>query len=209
MVLFQRRRTENLQATTDDSLKTEIPFDNSSTIVNNKKLLFSFLILFRLFNALVTKTYFNPDEYWQSVEVAHYMIYAPRLLQAFFAAINDFYSYRLAKKLFNDSSAKWTGLLVVLTTLIPFVVIGIYSARKNSRYWIRIKPLLQLCIWVLLCYSLLGHKEFRFIYPLLPIFVVISGIGIDEISSIKNSYLENSFTSSKKSAWLKFSIIFL
>ncbi|KAF0460341.1 GPI mannosyltransferase 3 [Gigaspora margarita] len=399
MVLFQRQRTENLQATTDNSLKTEIPFDNTSTIFNNKKLLFSSLILFRLFNALITKTYFNPDEYWQSVEVAHYMvfgygyltwewkqrirsfahplifatlykvlallglddgnlfIYAPRLLQAVFAAINDFYSYLLAKKLFNNSSAKWTlfcsiiswfnffcsvrtfsnsietsltivalfywpwpsldiprnqnereimlrislslaaiscifrptnviiwsflgihllwkipkhtisivtntivifiiavttmiiidykfygtfvfvplnflhfnifksislfygthpwhwyfsqGLLVVLTTLIPFVAIGIYSARKNPRYWIRIKPLLQLCIWVLLCYSLLGHKEFRFIYPLLPIFVIISGIGIDEISSIKNSHLANSFTNSKKSAWLKFSIIFL
>ncbi|CAG8621289.1 8562_t:CDS:2, partial [Racocetra persica] len=121
MVVFHRRRNENLKATTDDSPKTETSFDgNTSSIFNNKKLLLSSLILFRLFNALITKTFFSPDEYWQSVEVAHYMskplsntqIYAPRLLQAVFAAISDFHSYYLARNLFTDSSAKWTHCLI-------------------------------------------------------------------------------------------------
>lgn len=34
-----------------------------------------FLILIRIFNALTIKTFFQPDEYWQSLEPAHKMIY--------------------------------------------------------------------------------------------------------------------------------------
>ncbi|CAG8510353.1 8863_t:CDS:2 [Cetraspora pellucida] len=167
MVVFQRRRNGDLQTTVDVSPKTEHSFDGKiHTIFNNKNLLLSSLILFRLFNAFITKTFFSPDEYWQSVEVAHYMIYAPRFLQAVFAAISDFYSYHLARKLFTDSSAKWTLCLI-----------------GPGLHWL---------------HQEIGMRE-----------KVISGIGIDEISNMKNSHLANSFTCSKKSAWLNFSIIFL
>jgi phosphatidylinositol glycan class B len=30
-----------------------------------------FFILFRLLNSLIARTWFSPDEYWQSQEVAH------------------------------------------------------------------------------------------------------------------------------------------
>ena len=33
------------------------------------------VVLFRCFNALVLATYFNPDEYWQSLEMAHTMAF--------------------------------------------------------------------------------------------------------------------------------------
>lgn len=33
------------------------------------------LVLFRLVNALLVQTSFVPDEYWQSLEVAHYLVY--------------------------------------------------------------------------------------------------------------------------------------
>ena len=33
------------------------------------------LLLFRALNGLVVITYFNPDEYWQSVEVAHHWVF--------------------------------------------------------------------------------------------------------------------------------------
>lgn len=33
------------------------------------------VLLFRLWNALFVRTTFNPDEYWQSTEVAHRMVF--------------------------------------------------------------------------------------------------------------------------------------
>ncbi len=33
------------------------------------------LLGFRVFNALTNKTFFQPDEYWQSLEVAHNLVY--------------------------------------------------------------------------------------------------------------------------------------
>ncbi|CAG8731087.1 13989_t:CDS:2, partial [Cetraspora pellucida] len=166
MVVFQRRRNGDLQATVDVSPKTEHSFDGKiPSIFNNKNLLLSSLILFRLFNALITKTFFSPDEYWQSVEVAHYMvfgyplsfllrqifahplifatlykvldlvrldggtlfIYAPRFLQAVFAAISDFYSYHLARKLFTDSSAKWTLFCSIISWFNFFCSVRMFS----------------------------------------------------------------------------------
>jgi hypothetical protein len=38
-------------------------------------ILFCCLLVFRIFNALYIKTYFQPDEFWQSVEVANVMVY--------------------------------------------------------------------------------------------------------------------------------------
>lgn len=36
---------------------------------------FLWLVCFRLVDALLVRTYFNPDEYWQSLEVAHHMAF--------------------------------------------------------------------------------------------------------------------------------------
>ncbi len=49
--------------------------NKSLKLFNNQNRLLSFLILFRVINAICTRTYFNPDEYWQSVEVGHYMVF--------------------------------------------------------------------------------------------------------------------------------------
>ncbi|MCO5591543.1 hypothetical protein L7F22_045529 [Adiantum nelumboides] len=49
------------------ALKDEIPWSES-------KLLLS-CTAFRLLNAIVLQTFFNPDEYWQSVEVAHRIVF--------------------------------------------------------------------------------------------------------------------------------------
>mmetsp|Transcript_4377 Transcript_4377/g.10830 ORF Transcript_4377/g.10830 Transcript_4377/m.10830 type:complete len:548 (+) Transcript_4377:133-1776(+) len=37
--------------------------------------LFAPLLLFRVLNALLIRTFFNPDEYWQSLEVAHHAVF--------------------------------------------------------------------------------------------------------------------------------------
>ena len=41
---------------------------------NNLILLIS-LIIFRILNSFGVTTYFNPDEYWQSLEVAHHLVF--------------------------------------------------------------------------------------------------------------------------------------
>jgi phosphatidylinositol glycan class B len=37
--------------------------------------LFASVYLFRLFNAFLCRTFFQPDEFWQSLEVAHRWVY--------------------------------------------------------------------------------------------------------------------------------------
>ena len=37
--------------------------------------IFILCLLFRVINALLVRTTFAPDEYWQSVEVAHRMVF--------------------------------------------------------------------------------------------------------------------------------------
>jgi len=39
------------------------------------KHLFVLLIAYRIINALIVQTSFDPDEYWQSLEVAHNKVY--------------------------------------------------------------------------------------------------------------------------------------
>ncbi|TPP57969.1 Mannosyltransferase [Fasciola gigantica] len=46
----------------------------SRLFVNEYKL-FAFLVVFRLFNALIQQTAFVPDEFWQSIEVAHHWVF--------------------------------------------------------------------------------------------------------------------------------------
>jgi len=111
--------------------------------------IFLMLILFRFYNSISQSTFFVPDEYWQSIEVAHnyvynygyltwewkekirsfsypllftlpYMIlkrynlddtdlliYFPRLVHVFIAALCDLYTYKLTKKYFGRNAAKW------------------------------------------------------------------------------------------------------
>lgn len=64
------------------------------------------------------------------------------------------------------------ALPILCTTSLPFVLHGAYSvARAGSS---ACKRLLYLSVWTLSIYSLAGHKEWRFVHPLLPIFHVFA-----------------------------------
>lgn len=105
--------------------------------------------VFRSVNALTVRTYFNADEYWQSLEVAHvavfgyghltwewdaavrgfahpaifaaiyeaarwmrvdtvpFLVWAPRFVQAAFAALADVSIARLARRLDGDRARGW------------------------------------------------------------------------------------------------------
>jgi hypothetical protein len=91
--LNYRKKTDTLNITeqnenfTEKSENSKENEENSkekeplSLILNNQNRLLNYLILFRILNAIFTKTYFNPDEYWQSVEVGHYIVFGyPKLI---------------------------------------------------------------------------------------------------------------------------------
>ncbi|CAN1841552.1 Mannosyltransferase APTG1 [Linum perenne] len=62
------------------------------------------------------------------------------------------------------------GFSVMLFTFLPFSIAGIIK----SRHW----KLSGLVAWVLILYSILGHKEFRFVLPVLPIALMFSGYSL-------------------------------
>ena len=118
--------------------------------------LFLLLLFFRIINSLLVVTFFDPDETWQSLEVAHWktwgigyltwewkakirsfvhpflfylvyklllglslldsisIIWGPRLLQAFIAALNDYFLFKWAYKLYSLRIAK----IVLLVSLL-------------------------------------------------------------------------------------------
>ncbi|KAI7903719.1 Alg9-like mannosyltransferase family-domain-containing protein [Cokeromyces recurvatus] len=70
------------------------------------------------------------------------------------------------------------GIPVILTTFLPFVGFGLY--RMDKAIYDRIKILLGLTIWMIIVYSLLPHKEFRFIFPIVPILFIVAAYGLQQ-----------------------------
>ncbi|NXV68438.1 PIGB mannosyltransferase, partial [Molothrus ater] len=64
------------------------------------------------------------------------------------------------------------GLPVVLGPHLPFFIHGCALAPR------RLRILLLALIWTLLVYSTLSHKEFRFIYPVLPFCMIFCGYSL-------------------------------
>ncbi|CAJ0641986.1 13558_t:CDS:2 [Entrophospora sp. SA101] len=121
------KSNNNVEIDNNNSNRKSLIFKNFNEKDEDKKkniiLLFLFLLIFRIINALTIKTYFNPDEYWQSVEIAHYIVFEypflllilksfgihdyGDLIVCINAAFGDLYTYRLTQKLFNESAAKF------------------------------------------------------------------------------------------------------
>ena len=72
------------------------------------------------------------------------------------------------------------GLPLLLTTALPFAVVGLYRVATRSQFtashWqTHIQDqLASTCLVMLLALSLISHKEVRFIYPLLPALHVLT-----------------------------------
>uniref|UniRef100_A0A8C5PAX8 Mannosyltransferase n=1 Tax=Leptobrachium leishanense TaxID=445787 RepID=A0A8C5PAX8_9ANUR len=64
------------------------------------------------------------------------------------------------------------GFPVILGTHMPFLIYGCFLAPRRYRI------LLVAVIWTVLVYSMLSHKEFRFIYPVLPLCMIFCGYSI-------------------------------
>ncbi|KAL0601139.1 GPI mannosyltransferase 3 [Plecturocebus cupreus] len=81
------------------------------------------------------------------------------------------------------------GFPVILGTHLPFFIHGCFLAPK--RYQI----LLVTVLWTLLVYSMLSHKEFRFIYPVLPFCMVFCGYSLTHLKTWKKPALSFLFLS--------------
>lgn len=71
------------------------------------------------------------------------------------------------------------GFTVMLFTFLPFSFVGAIMSKQ----W----KLSGLIAWVLGVYSLLGHKEFRFVLPVLPIALMFSGYSLARIGVPKRT----------------------
>lgn len=64
---------------------------------------------------------------------------------------------------------------VIMTTYTPFLCIGIWQVLKLRNK--SVQKLLVVCVLNLILFSSISHKEFRFIYPLMPFFMIFASYG--------------------------------
>uniref|UniRef100_A0A0E0MYF9 Mannosyltransferase n=1 Tax=Oryza rufipogon TaxID=4529 RepID=A0A0E0MYF9_ORYRU len=69
------------------------------------------------------------------------------------------------------------GFPSMIWTFLPFSISGILKSRE----W----RLAGLIVWVLVVYSILGHKEFRFVLPVLPFMFMFSGHNLAAMAQLK------------------------
>jgi GPI mannosyltransferase 3 len=71
----------------------------------------------------------------------------------------------------------WYWFLPVLAKRLgPMVLIALIGVRRSPFLgWV--------ALLILLTHSIVGHKEFRFIYPMIPIAVTLAGLGVAEVLS--------------------------
>ncbi|XP_057833988.2 mannosyltransferase APTG1 isoform X1 [Cryptomeria japonica] len=94
------------------------------------------------------------------------------------------------------------GFPAMAFTFLPLSVAGIWLSKE----W----QLAGLIGWVLGLYSVLGHKEFRFVLPVLPITMMFSGYSLAELDkhSFPSQQKMGKLNETKKWSW-KFYVIFI
>ncbi|KAJ2216209.1 glycosylphosphatidylinositol anchor biosynthesis [Coemansia sp. RSA 487] len=98
----------------------------------------------------------------------------------------------------------YASIPVLFTSMLPFVLHGIYVAYKGRS--VSTEPALLAAV-VLVLFSLVSHMEYRFVYPLLPIGFMYAGISIDALSghlpkSLTMDSAKHEKKSTRKSKWL-------
>ncbi|KAL5533101.1 GPI10 [Sanghuangporus sanghuang] len=73
------------------------------------------------------------------------------------------------------------GLPILLNICLPSFVFGSWSVFKRGLRHQR--TLLALIVWTIFIYSLLGHKEWRFLHPILPLMIILSAKSLVDGSS--------------------------
>lgn len=69
---------------------------------------------------------------------------------------------------------------ILCTTALPFVIHGAWLATQTSNP--KLTAMLGLIVWTIGVYSLAGHKEWRFIHPLLPLMHVLAAKSLVDLA---------------------------
>eukprot|EP01135_Chromosphaera_perkinsii_P010388 Nk52_evm60s2118 gene=Nk52_evmTU60s2118 len=69
----------------------------------------------------------------------------------------------------------YNGFPTMLSTLLPLFIGGMIICSSDQRV------LGFSVLWYMLCFSFLGHKEFRFLYPLMPVCLAFCGTFLNEL----------------------------
>ncbi|KAI8381170.1 Alg9-like mannosyltransferase family-domain-containing protein [Radiomyces spectabilis] len=80
------------------------------------------------------------------------------------------------------------GVPVMATTFLPVMMYGYYKLTQ-SEHRRQAKLYGQLVAWILLVYSLLSHKEFRFVFPILPLLLIFAAYGLSQLQGYKKSII--------------------
>ncbi|KAG5225847.1 GPI mannosyltransferase [Salix suchowensis] len=67
--------TKPLETKNPDISKQEVYKSQKSNFFSSEKNIFTLCLAFRIVNSLLIQTYFNPDEHWQALEVAHRIVF--------------------------------------------------------------------------------------------------------------------------------------
>lgn len=70
------------------------------------------------------------------------------------------------------------ALPILCTTSLPFVLHGMHFAVKNNE--LKLKIMLGCILWTLAAFSCIGHKEWRFLHPVLPMLHVFASRSLVE-----------------------------
>lgn len=71
---------------------------------------------------------------------------------------------------------------VLCGTAAPFVIHGVWSHRHDGT----LRTMINTIIWTVLIYSFGGHKEWRFIHPLLPLFHLFAAKSLVDLSTARS-----------------------
>ncbi|KAI0531492.1 hypothetical protein KFK09_001048 [Dendrobium nobile] len=114
----------------------------------------------------------------------------------FFSSGGDYYGTHVWHWYFSQ------GFPAMIFTFLPYSLLGIFKSKE----W----RLSGLIAWVLGIYSILGHKEFRFVLPVLPIALMFSGYSLAALSQSKPSRIEKGrFLGMRCTSRIQLSILFL
>ena len=90
----------------------------------NDTLLLTFLVVFRVANALVCATSFVPDEYWQALEVAHKAVFGYPLYKVAIVYLCPVYVHN-AKRNNNLNIIMWCSYTVAIPCTFTVVTLSV------------------------------------------------------------------------------------
>ncbi|KAJ2319596.1 glycosylphosphatidylinositol anchor biosynthesis, partial [Coemansia sp. RSA 2704] len=80
----------------------------------------------------------------------------------------------------------YVSLPILFTSMLPFVIHGVYTAFCTQR--VTCEPAV-VALGASVLFSLVGHMEYRFLYPLLPIGFVYAAVSINALATQKTARL--------------------